>query len=78
MRTDPKNNISFFPERARNIVLDFSLNELTAIIHALEENYDKIRTFGGDRYGMLSIEELLMMIDRLHRIHPDLLIAVAH
>lgn len=78
MNANPQSNISFFSQRIRNIDLDLSLNELTAVIHALEDDYEHIRSSGGDRYGMLSLEELHLLIGRLHKAHPYLPAAAAH
>lgn len=78
MNATSQNNISFFPKKIRGIGLDLSPNELTAVIHALQDDYDKIRSSGGDRYGILSLEELRLLIDRLHRAHPYLSAAAAH
>jgi len=45
--------------------LVFTNNELTTIIHALMVERDRVVRANGDRYGLMSIEDLNQFIEQL-------------
>lgn len=58
-------------EAKKDTDLDLSSDELEALIHALQKDYDEIERAGGNRYGTISLDHLFMLIARLRKAYAS-------